>query len=163
MKSHHTNSGAYSSTSCLSLPMTDAVSLWRVLARGISTDRRVGATFPHINSEFFKLISKTPNTTTFLIFGPVTWCCWLKCRIFLNRQLRPAHGSPKPSAHWIITFSTGEITVSKHDARPREPSPPSGVGGVSGLGPGYILMVHGTRIQFNLLLQCKISIQPTTQ
>ncbi len=44
--------------------------------------------FPLINLAFLKLITKTPNTTTLLFFGPVTWLSALKCRIYLNRQMR---------------------------------------------------------------------------
>ncbi len=45
---------------------------------------------------------------------------------------------PIPGAHWLIVFSSGRLTVSQRNARPRESSPLSGVGGVSGLGPGYV-------------------------
>ncbi len=71
------------------------------------------------------------------VFVPVTWLCQLKYQIFLNRRLSPTSDSPPPV---LIGLSPLQLkkSVSKHNARPREASPLSGEGGVSGLGQASI-------------------------
>ncbi len=69
------------------------------------------------------------------VFGSVTRLCRLKCWVFLDSLVLPMapHLTGSLDNH---TFNR-EITVSKHNARPREWGPLSGVGGVSSVDPGY--------------------------
>ncbi len=66
----------------LLLTAQDAMTLSPVVAgKNIGTDRsdrELAATFPHKNSEFFKLISKTPHTTTLLFFWSCNEALWVK-------------------------------------------------------------------------------------
>ncbi len=116
-----------SGTSCFSLPRTDVSPDGRA-AWSIGTDRQIAASFSYrLNSAFVKTHERHLSCTTAL---PV----WMSD--ILHQTAEFFLWLPTPGAHWIIAFSTGRITVSQRNARPREPSPLSGVGGVSGLGPG---------------------------
>ncbi len=53
------------------------------------SDRRLAATFHISIQHFFFKSSKTPHTTTWLFFGPVTWLCGLKCRIIVFHTEHP--------------------------------------------------------------------------
>ncbi len=77
---------------------------------------------------WFKLACILKNTyqrhyTQTWLFLVLIWLCWLRCWIFLDRHLCwSCLWLPTPMAHWIIIVSAGEITVSKCNARPREPN-----------------------------------------
>ncbi len=78
--------------------------------RNIGLNWLVVATFPQTNSTFFQTYINDTTCNHITVFGPVMRLCQLKRWIFLDRQRSPACGSWPP--HWIITFLTGEITVS---------------------------------------------------
>ncbi len=99
--------------------------------------RRVAATFPCFKiCPFFKLSHHHQTSCNHMtVFGSVTRLCRLKCWVFLDSLVLPMapHLTGSLDNH---TFNR-EITVSKHNARPREWGPLSGVGGVSSVDPGY--------------------------